>query len=105
MRLLLYTYIQRENENERARHMHTPAGRRPSGNPGSLAGHCMWQSSKRVTGGIESSHVGWTRASSDQAGRTGGLACYVLLCAAVCCGVLQCADVCCCVMQCADVCC
>ena len=52
---------------------------------------------ERVTGthGIQSSHVGRTRASSDQAGRTGRQACCVLLCAAVCCGVLQCAAVCC----------
>jgi len=83
MRLLLFTYIQREKETARARHMHTPAGQRPPGNPGSLSGQCMWQRSERVTGthGIDSSHVCWTRASSDQAGRAGGLAYSVLLCA------------------------
>jgi len=104
---IIYVCIQREKENERARNMHTPVGQRPPGNPGSLSGHCMWQRSERVTGthGIQSSHVGRTRASSDQAGRAGRLACCVLQCAAVCCCVLQCAAVCCSVLLCAAVCC
>ena len=94
---IIHVCIQREKETERARHMHTPAGWRPPGNPGSLSGQCMWQRSERVTDthGIQSSHVGRTRASSDQAGRAGRLACCVLQCAAVCCSVLLCAAVCC----------
>ena len=69
----------------------------------------MWRRSKRVTGthGIESSRVGQTRASSDQACVSGhylGVAgCWQ--CVAVCCSVLQCVAVCCNVVQCFAVCC
>jgi hypothetical protein len=51
------------------------------------------------------SHVGRTRARSDQTGRAGRLACCVLECAGVCWSVLECAGVCCCVLLCAAVCC